>query len=368
MGGKSSAPPAPDYRGAAEEQSAASERIASQQTRANRPNLNTPWGSSSWQELGGDRWQQDITLGGQQQKALDDQMAIQAGRSGIAKGMLGQANQEMGTPKDFWNTLPDVGGAPDVPEFYGQGLPGMGQFPDPDAGPKPPSDAPQYGDLSDFGQTPQAGQYQGEDIQRGVEDAGYNPDFAQTQYDRQMSLAQPQMDRQMNQLETQLRNQGLSPGTPAYDNAISDMRNNQGEQQSRMQQDSMRLGAQEQQAQFGRNLQGGQFGNQASQQALNQQLGIGGQQFGEQSQQAQLANQLRGQQFGEMREMQNMYGGQADAAFNRQLFRRQHEVGFHLSQLDGHLLQQFWTGRMCGGRSVLRGRGPLSRRGSDMLR
>ena len=347
--GKSSAPAAPDYRGAAEEQSAASERIAQQQTRANRPTLTTPWGSSTWQETPGGQWTQDIKLGGQQQQALDDQMAIQAGRSGIAKGMLGQANQEMGTPENFWDTLPGVGGTPNVPNFYGQGLPSMGGQPDqrqgqpfPTGGPqtqgganggmaqgqapgqefRPPGaegTLPGYGQMGGFGQTPEAQQYQAEDIQRGVEGAEYNQDFAQTQYDRQMSLAQPQMDRKVNQLETQLRNQGLSPGTPAYDNAVSDLRNNQGEQQSRMQQDAMRLGADEQQRQFGRNLQGGQFGNQASQQALNQQLGIGGQQFGEQSQQQQLSNQQRQQQFGELQQLGSMRGGAAQAQFDRQM-------------------------------------------------
>ncbi len=118
------------------------------------------------------------------------------------------------------------------------------------------------------------------------------------------------MERATTQLDTKLRNQGLSPGTPAYDNAMNDLRNNQGEQTSRMQQDSMRLGAQEQQSQFARELQArqqgvgevaqqGGFANDASQQALQQQLGIGGAQFGESLGAGQFAESQRGQRAAE---------------------------------------------------------------------
>ena len=197
MGGKSG-PAAPDYRGAAEEQGQSSIAAIEAQTKANRPNQYTPFGSSEWQQDAGGNWRQDINLSQGQQGALDDQMAITGGRSAIAKGMLGRANQEMDTPQDFWNTLPDAAGGANVPDFYGQGLPQMGQFPDPNAGPQVPSDAPQYGDLSQFGQTPEA---------QGRAGSQYNPDFAKTQYDRQMSLAQPQMERQKQQLETLQRSE-----------------------------------------------------------------------------------------------------------------------------------------------------------------
>ena len=418
MGGKSDAPAPPDYRGAAQETAAGNKELIEAQTRANRPNQNTPWGSSSWQQDAGGNWTQDINLSDQQQRALDDQMGLQAGRSAIAGGMLGNANREMQTPDDFWNTLPDVGGAPDVPDWYGQGLPQMGQFPNPNQGPQQPEGAPQYGDLADWGQGPQApsagdlpgrgmianpalgalgptgeaanqGQYNPEDIQRGLDysgldqvqaGGGYQDQFAQTQFDRNMSLQGPQMERQRAALENRLRNQGLDPGSEAYDNAMGDLRNQQGEMTSRMSQDSVMAGAQEQQRQFERELAGrqqgvtevgtqGMFGNQASQQAMDQQLRMGGQQFSEGMTQAQFAeqqraarageqgqqfgqnvqagsiadqqraqasqeagqqftqgqqesamqNQLRGQQFDEMRQMQDMYGGSQDQQFQREL-------------------------------------------------
>lgn len=47
-GGKGKAGPAPDYVGAAKEQAASSEEIARQQTFANRPTQQTPFGSTEW--------------------------------------------------------------------------------------------------------------------------------------------------------------------------------------------------------------------------------------------------------------------------------------------------------------------------------
>ena len=91
---------------------------------------------------------------------------------------------------------------------------------------------------------------QGGQVQ-GRESAAYNPDFAQSQFDRQMSLQGPRMERSMAALETKLRNQGLSPGSQAYDNAMGDLRDQQGEQTSRMSQDAMSLGESEQQNEFG---------------------------------------------------------------------------------------------------------------------
>ena len=417
MGGKSSAPPPPDYRGAAQETAAGNKALIEAQTKANRPNQQTPWGSNTWEQSPGGDWTQTINLSEQQQRALDDQMGLQAGRSEIASGLLGNAQQEMQTPGDFWDELPQTGGAPEVPDWYGQGLPQMGQNPNPNAG-QPPAGGPQYGDLADWGQGPQApstgdlpgrgmianpalgaigpagegaqeGQYQSEDIQRGLDysgldqvqaGGGYQDQFAQTQFDRNMSLQGPQMERQRAGLDNRLRNQGLAPGTAAYDNAMKDLRNQQGEATSRMSQDAVMAGSAEQQRQFERELAGrqqgvseigtqGMFGNQASGQALQQQLALGGQRFSEGMDQAQFAeqqrasraaeqgqqfgqevtagsiadqqrqqamqeqgqqftqgqqqagmqNQLRGQQFDEMRQIQEMQGGSQDAEFQRQM-------------------------------------------------
>ena len=133
------------------------------------------------------------------------------------------------------------------------------------------------------------------------ESAEYNPDFAQTQFDRQMSLQGPRMERSMAAMETKLRNQGLSPGSQAYDNAMGDLRDQQGEQTSRMSQDAMRLGASEQQNEFGRRMQSGS-------QLFNQQQDSGMYSAGQ-----------RGQQFGELGKLGDIQGGRAQAQFDREM-------------------------------------------------
>jgi hypothetical protein len=116
-GGKGSAPPAPDYRGAAEAEAAASKENLTQQTWANRPNIFTPWGSQTWQSSSTidpttgqpvTSWQSDIVLSPEQQEALDSQMRVQSGRSGAAEMLLDQATGAFGTPFD-WEGMPQVG-------------------------------------------------------------------------------------------------------------------------------------------------------------------------------------------------------------------------------------------------------------------
>lgn len=118
-GGKGGGGSAPDYRGAAQEQSAASKEIATQQTWANRPELTTPWGTQTWSTTAGtdpatgqpvNQWSSDITLTPDQQAALDDQMAIQSGRSEAAKTLLGQATSAFQTPFN-WEGLPKTPGS-----------------------------------------------------------------------------------------------------------------------------------------------------------------------------------------------------------------------------------------------------------------
>ena len=54
----------------------------------------------------------------------------------------------------------------------------------------------------------------------GLPAAALNP--GQTGQDAIMSRLQPQIDRQRSQLETQLANQGVMPGSEAYNNAMTD--------------------------------------------------------------------------------------------------------------------------------------------------
>lgn len=120
QGGKGggAAPPAPDYRGAAQEQAASSREVTDVQNWANRPNLQTPWGATTWDaEKGQDpgtgkdvtKWSGSVTLSPDQQAALDSQMRIQAGRSGGAETLLDQATGNF--QKEFnWDGMPAAPG------------------------------------------------------------------------------------------------------------------------------------------------------------------------------------------------------------------------------------------------------------------
>ena len=343
-----STPDSPDYVGAANATAESNAAAATAQNWANRPTQNTPWGSSSWtasqqidpttgQPVTG--WEQNVVLNPQQQAAFDAQNAVSSGRNQLAQGLIGRAGNELAQPMDF-NNLPEVAGAPNVPNFYGQNLPAMGGLPDAQSNPFGGGNMSAGGNPSfDMGvgngmTFNQSGEYQGGGGQQaqgqgdfsgsptgeetlagynsmdaykqggqvqGRESAEYNPDFAQSQFDRQMSLQGPRMERSMAALETKLRNQGLSPGSQAYDNAMGDLRDQQGEQTSRMSQDAMRLGASEQQNEFGRRMQSGS-------QLFNQQQDSGMYSAGQ-----------RGQQFGELGKIGDIQGGRAQAQFDREM-------------------------------------------------
>lgn len=118
-GGGKSAPPQPDYRGAALEQAQAGKENLTQQTWANRPTVNTPWGQQSW-ESGSTtdpatgqpvtQWTQNITLSPEQQAAQSAQADITQGRSEAAKTLLGQSTEAFQKPFD-WAGQPAVPGS-----------------------------------------------------------------------------------------------------------------------------------------------------------------------------------------------------------------------------------------------------------------
>jgi hypothetical protein len=82
-----SAPAPPDYVGAANVQAQASKDIAAQQTAANRPNINTPFGFQSWTQGPNGQWGMQTGLGG--------------GLAGTPAALQAQAGQNLGTPMDW---------------------------------------------------------------------------------------------------------------------------------------------------------------------------------------------------------------------------------------------------------------------------
>jgi hypothetical protein len=105
--GKSSPPPPPDYAGAAQQTAASNNEQLSRQTRINRPNMYTPFGTSIWGTDGQDNWSNYINLAPEQQQALEAQNRINAARSGLAEGMLGRVRSATANEPD-WASLPQA--------------------------------------------------------------------------------------------------------------------------------------------------------------------------------------------------------------------------------------------------------------------
>lgn len=133
--GKKSAPPAPDYTGAAREQAQGSQQAVTQQTWANRADQTTPWGSSTWNAQAAvdpstgqqvTRWTQNTTLDPRLQSALDSELSVQQGRADLANQLLPRAQQEFGTPMDWsgvanWASTPQAGQLSAVTGAFGLG-------------------------------------------------------------------------------------------------------------------------------------------------------------------------------------------------------------------------------------------------------
>ena len=174
MGGKST-PDAPDYRGAAEEQAQSGRENLNTQTWANRPTMNTPWGQSSWNTSAQrdpatgqmvTAWENNLTLTPEQQQALDYQQGLQTSRSGLAAGLYDRLAGEYANPVD-WSNYQEMGTAPEAWD--------------------------------------------------GAAAEKYRSDAEDAIYGQWARRAEPQMAQQEAAVDNQLRNQGLRPGTEAYD-------------------------------------------------------------------------------------------------------------------------------------------------------
>jgi hypothetical protein len=247
VGKKSDPPPPPDYTGLAQQTAASSQEAQTRSDWANRPTINTPWGTQSWQSTGSvdpatgrpvTAWTQNTTLNPQSQAALDSQLALDTGRSQLAGTMMDRVASGFEQPFD-WSNLPDRAGSPQ------DNLPAMGG-----------------------------------DISSGVGDASRQR-VEQGLLDR----LRPEQQFQSEALETRLANQGLTPGSVAYDRAKQKL----GDQFSRDQFNALMMGGQEQMNQFNMARSAGDYANQRNQQQFNQNLSAGN--FQNQNRQQAIAEQ-----------------------------------------------------------------------------
>jgi hypothetical protein len=242
---------APDYTAAAEKQGQSSKENLNTQNFANRPNINTPFGTESWttnaqidpatgQKVTG--WTQNTTLNPNSQGALDSQLAITRARSDIGKGMLDRVSSEYGPTMD-WSKFGQAGGPV------------------------------------------QAGQLQ---TSIGGSPQDYYDKAGKAVYDQFSARNEPIFQRQQDQEETKLRNQGLRPGDAAYDAQVASMAQQQNDARTNASLQATQAAGSEAQRMQGMGVQQGTFANQA-----------GGQQFSQNMQASNQATQQRQQQIGE---------------------------------------------------------------------
>ena len=277
--GSKSPPPAPDYTAAANQQAQASKEITNMQTWANRPTQNTPWGSTTWDAQAtidpatGQQvtsWTQNQTLDPKLQAALDQQLGLQQQRSTMAGGFMDRVQQDMGDHPFNWDAINQEHA--------------MGQAIDPSKYVTGPTGAvtsvgQQQLDLS----SPQRTTTGNERLNiTGQDTSGLNQttqtanqaNFVDERHRIEQALfdrMQPEHDRQTAAITTQLANQGITPGSEAYNQEMQRV----SDQQARERFNAVQQGGQEQQG-LQSMLMGQQqqaFGQtQASQQAHNQAL------------------------------------------------------------------------------------------------
>jgi len=214
-----SAPAAPDYAGAAVAQGAANKETAVAQARLNNPNIYSPYGNQTvtWgtpDATGVAQPTINQTLTPEAQRALTAQQNLQANLATLGGQSYGTAFDVMSKPFDY------------------------------------------------------RGQVQTSLNTSGVAKMPVNA--GTTGQEAIMSRLEPSLAQNRVSTETQLVNQGLRPGTEAYDNAINLLSQQENDQRTQAVLQGLGLDISANTQGYNQALQSGQFANTAQQQALAQ--------------------------------------------------------------------------------------------------
>ena len=215
MGKKAPAPPpTPDYRGAAVEQGAANLESARATAKLSNPNMYTPYGTSLV-SYDGDTPTIRQTLTPQAQQTLEAEQRVQTSLANLGEKGTQMASTVLDKPFAF--------GGPAVQTSL---------------------------DTSNIARMP---------VNAGM-----------TGQEAIMSRLEPSLARARTSTETNLINQGLRPGTEAYDNAIRSLGEQETDQRTQAVLQGINLDTAANAQGYNQALQSGQFGNTAQQQALAQ--------------------------------------------------------------------------------------------------
>jgi len=261
LGPAPSAPAAPDYAAAARETAAGNLAAAQTAAAANRVNQVTPYGNLNYTQTkdadGNPVWTATTSLSDVGQKLLNNQNQSALGLGSTTNAALQDVQNTMGKP--FNPNLPQLQSNLQTPTYnqVGQG--------------------PQF---SQMGSNPE--------LQTKVGGTGMEGwDAATALINKRL---QPQIQQSDERLQAQLANQGIAPGTEAYNRAMTQ----QGQKTNDLLTQAQLQGANVQNQMFNQNLSAGQFGNQALNQMNANQLANTG--FNNATNQQGFANQLAGTQ------------------------------------------------------------------------
>lgn len=325
--GKASSPAAPNYEAAAEKTAAGNLQNAQYATQANRPNMTTPWGTSTWKETpqydmnaynsalakynatpnggmptqytadgvpitvgqqnqgsygaapqlsdysNGSTWENNVSLSPSQQAMFDQQNSLQQGLFGAQNNALGYVNQAMSKP---------FSGQPIDPNSltYGSVL-------DPYS--------VKLGTVLDPNSLPSMGSV-------------YDPNQSTNNATKLiMDRLNPQLDRQEGSLRARLANSGVTMGSDAYNNANESFGRTRNDANNQAALYGINLGMGQQAQTYGQ-----QMGNRTN--ALQTQ----NQQFGQTNQNAGLFGQLQNQAFNQQNANNSLFANIQNQGFQQQ--------------------------------------------------
>lgn len=397
-----------DFTAAADQQGAENFRTNEYNLNRNRFDTNTPIGGTSWTRVpdpnapGGFREVLNTNMSPEERAIYDTRASNQGQAGAMASGLAGSMREQFTAPfsLDGIQGTERVGGfqgpvaAPQGPaaQQMGGGTQ-LGRVQAPNGGAAAPEMAQDAGPLArqdmSGAQSPEFQRAQREGLpaardlygETGYEDSRANVEQAMQQ--RISRMMEPQLQRAETALDTQLRNQGLMPGTEGYDNAMSDLRQSQanqradaidraviagGQEQSRLAgldlaADDQRFGQQrsiyqdmfgelgynndltdrESSTSWDRSLQGNQFNRQSQQGDFDNLLSAltnrnttrraaGNDQFGQTLDAANFNNSAALDEFGMGLSANNFNAGERDRAFSRDMdsFRTGYDTAFGL--------------------------------------
>lgn len=370
QGGKGSAPPAPDYRAAAEETASGNLEAAKYATQANRVNQYTPWGSLTWDSnrvFNQDAYDRDLAAYNQARADYQGQQSNQGNvyhqQYGYDPYSWGAANnnqaqmsapvapnaQDYYTGGDQWTQ--NVTLSPEVQALFDQGMRlERGMFGAQDAALGrvnqtlgrgfDMSGVPQGGTALNLNSLPAMGSALNMNSLPGMgqvfSPSGQQlPIYDPTQQTNNatellMQRINPELDRQSEALRAQLANQGITQGSQAYANAMNQFGQQRNDAATQAALQGIGLGMQQQGLQFNQGLQNRQL--TAAEQA---------QRYGQQTTNQQLAAALQAQQFGQQQGLrmgeaglQNQQFSQSEQARNRAIQEQAYLRNLPLNELN----------------------------------